>query len=122
MSTQHCRRAEAHIKSEAGKNKMFMTAVDKWIVISHSTWTRFTSLCLKDGRADTLQCNETLLLKMTVCQTWRTEQTHLQLYFQFHFNAICHRERKSSAQRRNQVAFSESNSITILLQYGKILE
>lgn len=57
-----------------GGNKMFMTEVDDWILISHSTFTRCTSVAQRRPKTSG---NGTLLLKMTCCQN--SEQTHLLL-------------------------------------------
>lgn len=63
-------------------DKMFTTEADDWILISHSTFTRCTSL------PQTRQVMGTLLLKMTCCQTWRTDTPSSPLCSTFNFYSV----------------------------------
>lgn len=73
------------VRHTCGIHKMFMTEVDDWILISHSTFTRCTAL----RRQPNTPGNGTLLVKMTWCQTWRTD-TPSPLCSTLNFYSFCH--------------------------------
>lgn len=89
-----------------GGNKMFTTGVDDWILISHSTFTRCTSLPQRRPHASG---NGTLLLKMTRCQTLRTDTPSSPLCSTFNFYWM-HSVTHCDTWWRRQVAFYKSNA------------
>lgn len=101
MSTQPRRQEVAHIKSEAGKNVMFMAPVDEWILIWHSTFTRCTVPLSgwKTGGGQT-HCSVIKRCCWKRHSARRGEQTRLQLYFVFPFNAFCQWQRETAQLKK----------------------
>lgn len=113
ITQQPCRQRGIHqIRGGGGEDKMFTTEVDDWILISHSTFTRYTSL---PQRWANTSSNEMLLSKMTCCQTLRRDTPSLPLSAPLSLFYSMHPVTHCGAWWRGQVAFSKSNaSLTTL--------